>query len=99
MCMKGRSCIPGYSHVVVDGHTAGIMVLKVGVCVQAMTKNKETLKAALEPLKNKLSSSSFLTSDSLALADILYMADLRPAFEKVRPASCTYPEQSCLGVS
>lgn len=52
--------------------------------MQAMAKNKELLKAALEPLKIKLSSSPFLTSDSLALVDILYMADLRPAFEKVR---------------
>lgn len=48
-----------------------------------MAQNKEMLKAALEPLKNKLSSSSFLASDSLALVDVLYMADLRPAFEKV----------------
>lgn len=55
---------------------------------QAMTKNKEMLKAALEPLKTKLTSSSFLTSDTLTLADVLYMADLRPAFEKVSSLSC-----------
>jgi hypothetical protein len=49
-----------------------------------MSKNKEILKAALDPLKNKLSSNKFLTSDSIGLVDVLFMADLRPAFEKVR---------------
>ena len=48
-----------------------------------MSKNKDILKASLEPLKKQLASSSFLASDTLTLADVLYMADLRPAFEKV----------------
>jgi hypothetical protein len=56
--------------------------------LQAMSKNKEVLKAALDPLKNKLNKKRFLTSDSIGLVDVLYMADLRPAFEKVRSVCC-----------
>lgn len=51
--------------------------------------NKDILKASLEPLKKQLASSSFLASDTLTLADVLYMADLRPAFEKVSSFSRT----------
>jgi hypothetical protein len=52
--------------------------------LKAMSKNKEILKAALNPLKNKHSSNKFLTTDSIGSVDVLFMADLRPAFEKVR---------------
>jgi hypothetical protein len=48
-----------------------------------MAKNKQALKQSLGQLEATLSKSQYLTSDNLALADVIAMADLRTAFEKV----------------
>ena len=56
-----------------------------------MAKNQGALVEALAPLQAKLAASDFLAAGALSLADIAYIAALKPAFDKVCPARCTSP--------
>lgn len=55
------------------------------ICLQAMAKNQGALTEAVAPLEAKLAASQFLAGAELSLADIVYIATLKPAFDKVRP--------------
>lgn len=52
--------------------------------LQAMEMNQAILIEALESLEVKLAASEFLASPAFSLADIVCIATLKPAFEKVR---------------
>ena len=58
--------------------------------LQAMAKNQGALTEALAPLEAKLAASQFLAGAELSLADIVYIATLKPAFDKVRPVPHTF---------
>jgi glutathione S-transferase len=55
--------------------------------MQAMATNKRALIDALAPWEQALQEHPFLAGSRLSLADLVAMADLRTAFEKVRMQS------------
>lgn len=57
-----------------------------------MESNKADLISALGAWEAKLSEHEFLAGSALSLADMVAVADVRPAFEKVRLASA--PERA-----
>ena len=51
--------------------------------VQALAKNKQALLDALQPWEERLSSQPHLAGTAVSVADLIAMADVRAAFEKV----------------
>jgi glutathione S-transferase len=58
--------------------------------MQAMATNKAALITAVKRFELRLADNAYLAGSALSLADIVIMADLRAAFEKV----CALPVPS-----
>jgi glutathione S-transferase len=72
------------SYIISPPFPGTVVALFPPAVLQAMAANKRALLEAVAPLENLLSDKSFLAGTNLSLADLVTMADLRAAFEKVR---------------